>query len=110
MGLDIIVSRVEKRYCPHCGKEIDGELVSVESSGGRVWYDWLEKIGYCVPFDKRTEENNWYGKDMVLTDEQTSDLYHFVKAYNPYNGEAIVGIIATCLLEEGSNIVINADW
>lgn len=109
MGLDITISRVEKRYCPHCGKEIPSEVVTTENSGGRVWYEWLEKIGYYVPYDNRTEENDWYGKDMVLTDEQAIDLYGFVKLYMPYNCEAINEVIAPALLE-GDYIVINADW
>lgn len=109
MGLDIRISRAKKRYCPHCNGEIDGEIVSSDSSGGRVWYDWLEKIGYYVPHEKRTEENDWYGKDMKLTAEQKIDLYDFVSTYCPHSTWNLAGMVAQALLEN-DDIIINADW
>lgn len=110
MSLDITFTQRKKTFCPHCGKEIVGNCVEVvANSGGRAWYPFLESIGYYVPYEQRTEENDWYGKDMVLTKEQANHAYHFVKYEEVYNWREIRGLIAVALVEE-DDIVVNADW
>ena len=70
MGLDITVMERRDVRCPHCGEVITTVDVASTDSGGRLWYDSLERLGYYVPYEKRTKENDWYGKDMVLDNEQ----------------------------------------
>ena len=62
-----------------------------------------------MPYDKRTEENDWYGKDMKLTDKQVNDLYEFVKKSDLYNSGEIMALIALARME-GQDVIINADW
>ncbi len=110
MGLDIRFTQRKKTVCPHCGKEIAQHYdVNAVCSGGRGWYPFLESIGYYVPYDKRTEENDWYGKDMVLTKEQAECAFRIAKEDELYNWHEIVGLIAVALIED-DYIVINADW
>ena len=70
MGLDITFMRRKNIVCPKCGEIVGHTTVDSIDAGGRGWYPLLESIGYYVPYEQRTEENDWYGKDMVLTDEQ----------------------------------------
>lgn len=109
MSLDISFTQRRKNICPHCG-EITGhtDVVTVDSGGG-VWYPFLEEIGYYVPYEQRTEENDWYGKDMVLTKEQIGRAYKFVKENEMYNWFVIKGLLAESLMENDS-VVVNADW
>lgn len=109
MGLDITFTRRNKTVCPKCG-EIVGhiDLASAHSSG-RVWYPILEQFGYYVPYDQRTEENDWYGKDMELTPEQTYELFQFVRGHDVYNEHEVYGLIAVARCEDNI-LVINADW
>jgi RNA polymerase subunit RPABC4/transcription elongation factor Spt4 len=109
MSLDIRFTHRKKNYCPHCGKEIGHTDVVSESSYGRVWYPFLDAIGYYVPYEQRTEENDWYGKDMVLTEEQAKIAHRFVKLHNVYNKYTIDGLIAMTLLDK-DDLVVNADW
>ena len=111
MRLDITFKHVRPVLCPHCGKHVMDETVGVEDSGGRVWYPFLESIGYYVPYDLRTEENDWYGKDMTLTREQTEELYHFVRrnAGSLYGPDPIRELVAYALAE-GGTVKVNADW
>lgn len=109
MGLDIRFIHRRNIVCPHCKTVVSTEDVYVTSSGGREWYDILESFGYYIPYDKRTEENDWYAKDMVLTTEQAKQVYNFVKTSDVYDAKDILGLIATALLEEDV-VVINADW
>ena len=110
MGLNIYVTLGSDVICPHCGKVVMTTDEGVEEGSGRGWYPILEDLGYYVPYEKRTEENDWYGKDMVLTEEQTEKLYKFVKK-NPdlYGSYSIRNLIATAMIEE-KTVVINADW
>ena len=110
MGLDIRFTQLKKRACPHCGKEL-AEPIIIDSadSGGRAWYPFLESIGYYVPIEKRTEENDWYGKDMVLTKEQAENAYRFAKENEVYNRQMIKMLISCAMLEK-DDIVVNADW
>ena len=110
MGLDITFKQRTKNVCSHCGKEI-AQTYDVDSadSGGRCWYPFLKSIGYYVPYDKRTEENDWYGKDMVLTKEQTDRLFRFCRSEEVYNCHMIAAMVAVAEAE-GDEVVINADW
>lgn len=58
MGLDITVMERRDVRCPHCGEVITTVDVANTDSGGSLWYDFLEKLGYYVPYEKRTKEND----------------------------------------------------
>ena len=109
MGLDVSVIRRKNLICPKCGEIVGTTGMDDVDSGGRVWYPFLESIGYYVPYDKRTEENDWYAKDMVLTDKQVNELYEFVKKKEPFCANEIMRLIALARFE-GQDVVINADW
>ena len=109
MSLDITIKERKEFRCPDCGRLVTTQDIGEECSGGRVWYNFLEPIGYYVPYEKRTEENDWYGKDMVLTEEQAKQLADFVSDYCPYNCGTTVNLVARALLH-GNKVVINADW
>ena len=109
MGLDVSVIRRKDLVCPKCGEVVSTISVDDVDSGGRVWYPFLEAIGYYVPYDQRTEENDWYGKDMKLTEEQTSKLYEFAKKNDPLCSDEIMALIALARME-GQDVIINADW
>lgn len=109
MGLDVRFTQRRNNICPHCGEIIGQTDVDVIDSSGRVWYEFLESIGYYVPYEQRTEENDWYGKDMVLTKEQADQVYKFAKDKEMYNWREIRGLIAVALIEN-DEIVVNADW
>ena len=109
MSLDITVKERKEFRCPDCGRLVTTQDIDAEWSSGRVWYDFLEPIGYYVPYEKRTEENDWYGEDMVLTEEQAKQLADFVSDNQPYNYMDVEGLVARALLH-GNKVVINADW
>lgn len=88
------------------------QLVSYQlstDSGGRLWYDFLERLGYYVPYEKRTKENDWYGKDMVLDNEQAKQLADYAVKKEVYNWDGVEWIV-TEALAHGNKVVINADW
>ena len=109
MSLDITFTRRKKIVCPKCGEVVGHNDLDTVDSGGRLWFPFLEQIGYYVPYDKRTEENDWYGKDMVLTAEQAKYAYTFVQEEDVYYGIEIATLIAVAQLEK-DDIVVNADW
>lgn len=111
MGLDITFVRKRTTRCPNCGHTEMGETVREISSSGRGWYPILENLGYYVPYEKRTEENDWYGKDMTLTREQMLVVHEFLTKHADefYDGDDIDGMIALAFLD-GDEIVVNADW
>ena len=109
MSLDITIKERKEFRCPDCGRLVTTRDVGAEDSGGRVWHSFLEQIGYCVPYEKRTEENDWYGEDMVLTEEQAKQLADFVSEYQPYKAQYVECLVARALLH-GNKVVINADW
>ena len=108
MGLDIRFTQRKKIVCPKCGEVITTIDKQSALSGGRAWYPFLETIGYYVPYEKQTEENDWYGKDMVLTKEQAEYAYRFAKE-EVYNWHEVIGLIAVAICEK-DDIVVNADW
>ena len=109
MSLGITIKERKEFRCPDCGRLVTTQGIDAECSGGRVWYDFLEPIGNYVPYEKRTEENDWYGKDMELTEEQAEQLVDFVHVHRPYNDMNIAYLVGAALMD-GNKIVINADW
>ena len=109
MGLDITVMECRDVRCPHCGEVINTVEVDGTNSGGSLWYDFLERLGYYVPYEKRTKENDWYGKDMVLDNEQAKQLVDYAVKKEVYNWDGVESVVATALLHE-NKVVINADW
>lgn len=110
MSLDIRFTSYEDVICPHCGEVVCRKEKDHVSSSGRGWYPILQELGYYVPYDQRTEENDWYGKNMVLTKEQGETVYRFVRDNSYlYNCSEVQGMIAAALLDS-NEIVVNADW
>ena len=110
MSLDVQFAIRKNVICPHCGKLVKVEQEDYVGSGGRGWYPILKDLGYYVPYKERTEENDWYGKDMVLTPEQLDMVYQFIKK-NPdlYEASFLLGFMAMALHEK-LTVVVNADW
>ena len=109
MSLDITIKERKEFRCPDCGRLVTTQDINAEDSCGRVWYNFLEPIGYYVPYEKRTKENDWYGLDMVLSKEQAKQLAQFVEDYQPNNYNEIEDMVARALMR-GNKVVINADW
>lgn len=109
MGLDITISERKEYRCPNCGIPVGHTDIASIDSDGRLWYDFLEKLGYYVPYEKRTEENDWYGKDMVLDNEQAKQLADYAVKKEVYNRDDVEWIV-TEALAHGNKVVINADW
>ena len=109
MSLDITIKERKEFRCPDCGRLVTTQDIDAECSSGRVWYDFLESVGYYVECDNLTEEKDWYGKDMVLTEEQAKQLADFVSDNQPYNAKSICCLVARALMR-GNKVVINADW
>ena len=109
MSLDITIKERKEFRCPDCGRLVTTQDIGAEDSGGRVWYGFLESVGYYVECDNLTEENDWYGEDMVLTEEQTKQLADFVSDNQPYNARDVECLVARALMY-GNKVVINADW
>ena len=109
MSLDITVKERKEFRCPDCGRLVTTQDIDAECSGGRVWYGFLESVGYYVSYENLTEENDWYGKDMVLNEEQAKQLADFVSENQPYNYMDVEGLVARALLH-GNKVVINSSW
>ena len=109
MGLDITFTRRKNMICPKCGEIVGHTDVDCAYSSGRSWYPLLESFGYYVPYEQRTEENDWYGKDMVLTKAQADEAYQFTKDNDLYGTYWVRKLIAEALYEQDS-VVVNANW
>ena len=109
MSLDITIKERKEFRCPDCGRLVTTQDIGEECSGGRVWYNFLEPIGYYVPCENRTKENDWYGEDMVLNEAQAKQLADFVSENQPYNARNVKCLVASALLN-GNKVIINADW
>ena len=109
MSLDITIKERKEFRCPDCGRLVTTRDIYAEWSSGRVWYDFLQGVGYYVEDDNPTEEEDWYGKDMELTKEQAKQLADFVSDNQPYNARDVECLVARALLH-GNKVVINADW
>ena len=70
MGLDITVMERKAVRCPHCGEVISSVDVASTDSGGRLW-------------------NDWYGKDMVLDNEQAKQLTDYAVKKEVYNWDGV---------------------
>lgn len=108
MGIDIRIASQQPTICPHCGEVVSYQTVEVVDSSGSRWYAYLKFIGYYVPYEKRTEANDWYGKDMALTTEQTEELVRYASRHQLYGHESIENLVCDAL-NYGNRIVINAD-
>ena len=113
MGLDITISRAEPIYCPHCGELVAYQTVDAVDGSGKVWYEFLESIGYYKPYVKgQPYSQPMYGEDMALNDEQIDELIKFVN--QPDFGSSLQMEQALWLIESAlsykDKIVINADW
>lgn len=109
MGLDITISERKEYRCPNCGIPVGHTDIASIDSGGRLWYDFLEKLGYYVPYEKRTKEYDWHGKDMVLDNEQAKQLADYAVKKKVYNWDDVERVVATALMHE-NKVVINANW
>ena len=109
MSLDITIKERKEFRCPDCGRLVTTQDIDEEGSSGRVWYDFLQGVGYYVECDNPTEENDWYGEDMALTEEQAKQLADFVSENQPYNARDVECLVARVMLH-GNKVVINADW
>lgn len=65
MGLDITISERKEYRCPNCGIPIGHTDIASTDSSGRVWYDFLEKIGYYAVMK---EVYNWDGVESVVAE------------------------------------------
>lgn len=111
MGLDITIRLEIPNYCPHCGKIASWDEGNPKAySGGREWYRFLEEIGYYTDTEDDDARNKWYGKDMVLPDEQIKNLATFVADNKVVDYRCVLTIVGEHLELEGSRIVVNADW
>lgn len=109
MGLDITISERKEHRCPNCGVPVGHTDITSTDSNGSLWYDFLEKLGYYVSYEKQTKENNWYGKDMVLDNEQAKQLADYAVKNAVYHWYDVERVVAMALLHE-NKVVINADW
>ena len=109
MGLDIDIKQRRTVRCPHCGEIVGVKDVRVVDSNGRRWYLFLEAVGYYAPYEKRTEENDWYCKDMELTKEQSDHLFRYCQDNEVYNYHEVASLVA---MAEAlcDAVVINANW
>ena len=48
MSLDITIKERKEFRCPDCGRLVTTQDINEECSSGRVWYDFLESVGYYV--------------------------------------------------------------
>lgn len=111
MGFGITIRRYDVGKCPHCGEPIKGTIRDYVESGGRVWKEYLEEIGYYAPYEIRKIEpkRDFYGKDMTLTSEQAKDLATFAGGHEVYGWRSIE-MLVDCAIENGDFVIINADW
>ena len=107
MSLDITIKERKEFRCPDCGRLVTTQDIGAECSSGRVWYDFLDSVGYYVPYGDPADDG--YGMDMALTEEQAKQLADFVSEKNPYNALDIKFLVGMTLAN-GNKVVINADW
>ena len=84
--------------------QISKRIASIAKTFGKEAQMWIKN--YQIESGR---ENDWYGKDMVLTEEQAKQLADFVSDNHPYNARDIECLVAMALLH-GNKVVINADW
>ena len=108
MSLDITIKERKEFRCPDCGRLVTTQDIDAECSGGRVWYEFLESVGYYDPHVE-PEYDAWYGEDMILAEEQAQKLIRFVLDYQPTEYDKIEHLVESALVC-GNKVVINADW
>lgn len=106
MGLDVRISSQKPIICPHCGKIAGYKTVRAVESDDSKWFGFLEEIGYTAI---QPNGKSWYGKNMVLTDEQADSLVHYAVTHNICVWSSL-GDFVYDEKEKGNKIVINADW
>lgn len=113
MGLDIRIYQMRPVCCPHCGELVTYKTVDAVDGSGNVWYEFLASIGYYKPYVKGQQYNqDMYGMDMTLTDEQVNELSKFVdktELKDWYYITEVKDLIASARIA-GDKILINADW
>lgn len=112
MGLDITIYEKELVICPCCKAIVKYDTVDEVISSGKDWYDFLENIGYYIPYEEQSDKEaikSWYGKDMELGLEQATNMVKFVRQHKVYNYYEIEQLVRDTKLE-GHSIVINASW
>lgn len=110
MGLSITCYHRKKIICPKCGEIVGYTDLDEILFGGRAWYPLLEKLGYYVPYDQRTENNDWYGKDMILSTEQVEYAFMFAKENPDAYGAYSLAQLIMKVLREDNLLVVTADW
>lgn len=110
MGLDITFKRIREIKCKKCGEVVVRETIDSVSSGGRYWYDLLEKIGYYTPYEKRTEDfvDEWYGNDMILDDEKARLVAENIPE-DAYNAREVENMVCATIVRCDA-LAVNADW
>ena len=101
MGLDMVIRIRKSTPCPHCGKDIPGDIENEYDMGGRQWYDTLGKVDY-------TDAD--YGKYKILSEENARLLAKDLLAekadyYALQAGNAVAGAILS-----GDYVEFEADW
>lgn len=112
MSLDITVKVQRPIICPHCGDIVDYETIKETNSGGSVWYNYLESVGYYVPFEKKLNGagvEDKYGEDMILSEAQIELMKKYIQGHDIYYGNTIFNTISEAQID-GDDVVINADW
>ena len=82
MSLDITIKERKEFHCPDCGRLVTTQDIDAGCSGGRVWYNFLEPIGYYVPDEKRTKENDWTGRTWYLPKNRRNSLHSLFLTVN----------------------------
>lgn len=107
MGMDVRIRRERERRCPQCDDIIGYDIVEEEYSSGReAWRTILQNIGYYKYDENR--ECYWYGKDMVLSDDQLDVILQLLSSETECAKDIKHMIILAHHYKD--RIVINADW
>lgn len=111
MGLDVTVRIERPVFCPHCGEVVDWKAAKKVESFGRVWFDYLEFIGYYIPYEimQKTGKQDKYGQDVVLTNDQIKMMKSFLMHNDVPYGNIIYEAIRD-VVKDSHGVVINADW
>lgn len=111
MGFDITVIQCDLAKCQNCDEPIIGTIRDYVDSSGYVWKEYLEKIGYYVPYEIQEKEPDRYfcGKDMTLTVEQAKDLATFAREHAVFGWLSIKRLVDRAI-KNRDFVVINADW
>ena len=73
MSLDITIKERKEFRCPDCGRLVTTQNIDAVCSGGSEWYDFLESVGYYVPYGEQADYD-WYGMDK--RGRQKVETYH----------------------------------